>query len=120
VERADDSARRQITRWKFRPALKDGVAVQAEAILNFHFDTRAYGPAKPLTDAGVRKLATNMTEPVFPEGSPSGSPCSIRIAVDAEGKVIEEIAVEGSGEVSLACMKAIGKWQMANGNSARF
>jgi len=51
-----------------------------------------------------------MTEPVFPEGSPSGSPCSSRIAVDAEGKVIEEIAVEGSGEVSLAWMKAIGKW----------
>jgi len=66
--------------------------------------------AKPLTDAEVRKLATNMTEPVFPEGSPSGSPCSSRIAVDAEGKVIEEIAVEGSGEVSLAWMKAIGKW----------
>ena len=113
VERADDSARRQIMRWKFRPATKDGVAVQAEAILNFHFDTRAYGPAKPLTDAEVRKLATNMTEPVFPEGSPLGSPCSIRIAVDAEGKVIEEIAVEGSGEVSLACMKAIGKWQFS-------
>ena len=43
----------------------------------------------------------------------SGSPCSIRIAVDAEGKVIEEIAVDGSGEVSLACMKAIGKWQFS-------
>ena len=113
VERADDSARRQIMRWKFKPAMKDGVAVQAEAILNFHFDTRAYGPAKPLTDAEVRKLATNMTEPVFPEGSPSGSPCSIRIAVDAEGKLIEEIAVEGSGELSLACMKAIGKWQFS-------
>jgi hypothetical protein len=108
VERADDSARRQIMRWKFRPAMKDGVAVQAEAILSFHFDTRAYGPAKPLTDAEVRKLATNMTEPVFPEGSPASSPCRIRIAVDAEGKVIEEIAVDGSGEVSLACMKAIG------------
>jgi hypothetical protein len=36
--------------------MKDGVRVQAEAILNFHFDTRAYGPAKPLTDAEVRKL----------------------------------------------------------------
>ena len=113
VERADDSARRQIMKWKFKPAVKDGVAVQAEAILNFHFDTRAYGPAKPLTDAEVRKLATNMTGPVFPDGSPSGSRCSIRIAVDAEGKLIEEIAVDGSGEVALACMKAIGKWQFS-------
>jgi Gram-negative bacterial TonB protein C-terminal len=113
VERADDSARRQVMRWKFKPAMKDGVAVQAEAILNFHFDTRAYGPAKPLTDAEVRKLATNLTEPEFPEGSPSGSPCNIRIAVDAEGKVIEQIAVAGCGEASLACMKAIGKWQFS-------
>jgi hypothetical protein len=93
VERADDSARRQIMRWKFQPAMRDGVAVQAEAILNFH--------------------STNMTEPVFPKGSPSGSPCSIRIAVDAEGEVIEQIAVEGSGKVSLACMTAIGKWQFS-------
>ena len=113
VERADDSARRQIMKWKFKPVMKDGVAVQAEAILNFHFDTRAYGPTKPLTDAEVRKLATNMREPVFPDGGLSGSPCSIRIAVDAEGKLIEQIPVEGSGDVALACMKAIGRWQFS-------
>jgi hypothetical protein len=113
VERADDSARRQIMRWKFKPAMKDGVPVQAEAILNFHFDTRAYGPKEPLTDPEVRKLAKNIVDPVFPPGSASGSPCSVRIAVDADSKVIEQIAVEGAGEVSQACMNAIGKWQFS-------
>lgn len=50
-ERANDSARRQIMKWKFKPVVKDGIPVQVEAVLNFHFNTRAYGPASPLTDA---------------------------------------------------------------------
>jgi len=43
VERADDSARRQILKWKFKAVMRGGVPVQADAIRNFHFDTRAYG-----------------------------------------------------------------------------
>ncbi len=113
VERADDSARRQIMRWKFNPALKDGVPVQAEAVLNFHFDTRAYGPAAPLTDQEVRKLATNIVEPVFPPGVAPGSTFTLAIAVDAEGKVIESIGLDGSREISQPCLKAIGKWQFS-------
>lgn len=69
VERANNSARRQIIKWKFKPVLEDGAPAQAEAILNFHFDTRAYGPPVPLTDAEVRKLASNVIEPVFPAGA---------------------------------------------------
>jgi len=113
IERADDSARRQITKWKFRPMMKDGVPVQAEAILNFRFDTRAYGPAVPLTDAEVRKLATNTVNPEFPAGSKTGDMCSIRVAVDADGKVIEQIAVDGAPVLTMPCMNAIGKWRFS-------
>ena len=112
VERADDSARRQIMKWKFKPVLRDGVAVQAEAVLNFHFDTRAYGPAVPLTDTEVRQLASNIIEPVLPAGLvPSGSTSTMAVAVDIEGKIIESMALNGPRELSQACSEAIGKWQ---------
>jgi hypothetical protein len=110
VERADDSARSQISKWKFKPVARNGVAAQAESIFDFHFDTRAYGPAVPLTDAEVRKLASNKVDPQFPNGSVSGDTCSIRIAVDADGKVIEQIASGGPHELTMPCMNAIGQW----------
>lgn len=109
-ERADDSARRQIMKWKFKPVVKDGIPVQAEAVLNFHFNTRAYGPASPLTDSEVRKLASNVVEPVFPAGAASGSTFTIAVAVDADGDVIESIAGEGAHQLYQACSHAIGKW----------
>lgn len=113
IERADDSARRQIMKWTFKPVMQDGVAVQAEAILSFHFDTRAYGPRNPLTDAEVRKLATDTVDPEFPAGSKSGETCNIRIAVDTDGRVIEQIAGDGSHELTMPCMSAIGKWHFS-------
>jgi hypothetical protein len=113
VERADDSARRQIRRWRFKPLMKDGVAVQAEATWNFIFDTRQYGPADPLSDKEVRKLATGIVDPEFPSGSKSGAVCNIRIAVDTDGTVIEEIAVDGAPELTMPCMQAIGKWHFS-------
>lgn len=113
IERADDSARRQLMKWKFKPVVKDGVPVQAEGVLTFQFNTRAYGPASPLTDAEVRKLATGIVDPQFPAGSKPGATCNIRIAVDADGKVIEQIAGDGSPDLTILCMKAIGKWQFS-------
>lgn len=113
VERADDSARRQIMRWKFNPAVKDGAPVQAEAILNFNFNTRAYGPQSMLTDTEVRKLATNTVDPIFPSGTASGAFCNVRIAVDIDGKVIEEIAGDETPGLGIVCMSAIGKWHFS-------
>ena len=110
IERADDSARRQIMRWKFKPVMKDGVAVQAECILNFSFNTRAYGPSRMLSDEQARKLASDIVDPVFPPGTPTGSTCAVRIAVDSDGNIIEQIPGEcGSGLYQL-CSAAIGKW----------
>jgi hypothetical protein len=111
VERADDSARRQIMKWTFKPLLREGVAVQMEGVLDFHFDTRQYGPSKALTNEEARKLASGVVEPTFPSGSTSGATYSVWIAVDSDGRVIEEIAGEGPRELSQACFQVIGKWQ---------
>lgn len=111
VERADDSARRQISRWKFKPVLKEGAPVQVEGLLNFHFDTRAYGPAAPLTDSEVRKLATKIVEPDYPPGTPSGTTCSVRIAVDSDGYGIEVMEGPCPRELAAPCLHAIQQWQ---------
>ena len=114
IERADDSARRQIMKWKFKPVLKDGIPVQAEAVLNFNFNTRAYGPSAPLTDPEARKLATNIVEPEFPAGAaPSGSTFTVWVSVDVEGIVIESIAGDGPRQLYQACSAAIGKWHFS-------
>jgi hypothetical protein len=112
AERADDVARRQIMKWKFRSASEDGVALQAEGTLNFDFDTRSYGPANPLTDEEVRKLASTIVEPTFPPGAaPSGSTHAFWVAVDEEGNVIETIGGEGPHELYKPGMQALGKWR---------
>ena len=112
VERADGSARRQIVKWKFTPTLQDGVPVQTEGILKFDFNTRAYGPPAPLTDEVVRKLASNIVEPVFPVGAAqSGSAYTLSVAVDEAGDVIEVIAGEGPHELFTPCYQAIRKWR---------
>lgn len=114
IERADDSARRQILKWKFKPVLRDGVPVQAESILNFSFNTRAYGPASPLTDEEVRKLATRVVDPVFADGAaPSGSTFEIRIAMDEEGTIIESMAGDGPHAMYEPCSRAVGKWHFS-------
>jgi hypothetical protein len=110
VERADDSARRQIMRWRFKPFEKGGAPVQTEAVMNFSFNTRAYGPAEMLTDAQARELASNIVDPVLPAEVPSGSTCAIRIAVDADGGLIEQIAGDCVPKMYRACSEALGKW----------
>lgn len=113
IERADDSARRQIMRWKFKPFLKGGIPVQAEAVLELRFDTRAYGPANMLTDAQGRKLASNIVEPIFPPSIAPGSSCAIRIAVDSDGGLIEQIAGDCAPGMYQLCSHVLGKWHFS-------
>jgi hypothetical protein len=113
AERADESARRQILRWKFKPVMKDGVPVQAEAVFTFNFNTRAYGPREILTDEQARKLATGIVEPEFAPGTPSGSTCAVRAAVDSDGNVIEMIPGDCAPGLFDACMTAIRKWHFS-------
>ncbi len=110
-ERANESALRQIEKWKFKPVVKDGIPVQAGGILTFTTDTRAWGPPNPLTDAEARKLASNVSDPIFPPGTASGASCTVRIAIDEEGNLIEAIAGEGTPGLFGPCYQAVKMWQ---------
>jgi hypothetical protein len=113
-ERADDSARRQIMRWKFKPILNNGVAVQAESVLTFALNTRAWGPPAPLNDADARKLASNIGEPVFPpDAAPQGTTYTLWVAIDHEGNVIEVIAGDGPPQLFRPCYEALKKWHFS-------
>jgi hypothetical protein len=98
-------------KWTFKPIVKDGFPVQAEAILDFKLNTRAWGPASPLSDAQARKLASNTVEPIVPPGIPAGTIYNMSVAVDSEGRIIEEIAPGGPSALFKPCMDALGKWQ---------
>lgn len=106
-ERSNDSVARQVMRWKFKPLVVNGMPVEARVIWNFHADTRAYGPATPLTDAAVRRLASNMAEPHFPEGVTAGTTCSYRVAIDSDGYLIEAIADSCPGPLVIPALQAL-------------
>ena len=111
-ERSNDSAIRQIERWKFLPAIKDGVPVQAEGILNFDLNTRAAGPKDVLSDAEVRKLASNMVDPVIPPGKvPPGTLYKLWIAVDSDGVVIEKIIADAPPGLFGQVDHALQQWR---------
>lgn len=112
-ERTNDSAIRQIMRWTFQPPAKAGLPAQAEGILSFAINTREWGPKEPLTDAEVRKLAANPVDPVIPPGKyPPGTVYKLRIAVDADGNIIEEIADGGPPELFGPCDAALKQWHL--------
>ena len=110
-ERTNDSAISQIKKWKFKPIEEDGVPVQAEGVLAFTLDTRAWGPADALTNEEARKLATGIVEPDFPRNFPSGTVYTLWIAVDSEGRVIEAMAGDGPNALWSPCYDALRKWQ---------
>jgi hypothetical protein len=113
-ERANDSAVRQMLKWKFKPAIKDGAPVQAESILTFTLNTRAWGPSSPLGDAEVRKLASNKVEPVIPPGiAPAGTTYTLRAAIDSEGNLIEVIGGGGPPKLFQPCYQAVSKWHFS-------
>jgi hypothetical protein len=113
-ERANDSAINQIIKWKFRPITKNGFPAQAEGVLSFTLDSRAWGPPSPLTDAEARKLASNITEPdIPPDKFPAGSVCNLRISVDSTGKVIEAIIDSCPSDMGIPSLDALRKVQFS-------
>jgi hypothetical protein len=113
-ERSNDSARNQIMRWKLKPAVQGGAPVQAQSVLTFALDTRAWGPPSPLSDAEVRKLASNIVEPVIPPGiAPPGTTYILRAAVDSDGNLIEVIPAEGIPGLFQPCYQAIKQWRFS-------
>ena len=84
--------------------------MQAESILTFGLNTRAWGPAAPLSDAEARKLASNITEPMVPPGTaPAGTVYTLWAAIDSEGNVIEVIPAEGPPGLFGPCYQALLK-----------
>src|SRR5262249_21729527 len=84
-----DDARKQVEQWRFKPWNVNGTPYQVESLLTFAFSTKIDNPVPVLTDAEVRKLATHIVEPRFPPGAaPSGTALKIRVAVDANGKLM--------------------------------
>jgi hypothetical protein len=113
-ERANDSARRQIMKWKFKPAIRDGLPVQVESILTFDLDTRAWGPPSPLSNAEARKLASDIVEPVFPPGTaPEGAIYTLMAAIDSDGTVIEVIPGGGPPGLFSSCYHALSQWHFS-------
>ena len=91
-------------KWKFRPVVKDGAPVQAEGILTFTTNTRAWDPPEPLSNDETRKIATKIVEPNFLSGTvPSGTIYSLRAAIDDEGNVIEVIAGDRPPGLFMPC-----------------
>jgi len=100
--------------WKFKPPMKDGMPVEGEGILNFSLNTRSSGPPAPLTDAEVRKLASDIVEPSFPpDTAPEGATYTLMIAIDAEGSLIEVIPGGGPTGLSRYALEAIRKWRFS-------
>ena len=112
-ERTNESACRQLMKWKFKPiTTKDGMPAQAESLLTFTLNTRAFGPPTPLSDAEVRKLAASTVEPVVPPGTvPAGATYTLRVAIDSDGNLIEAIGGDGAHELNMPCYQAVSKWQ---------
>ncbi|HYL91913.1 MAG TPA: energy transducer TonB [Alphaproteobacteria bacterium] len=111
-ERANESACRQIKTWKFKPVSRNGAPAQADIVMTFAMNTRAWGPASPLSDAEVRKLASNTVEPVIQKGTvPPGTSYTLRIAIDAEGRLIEVIPSKGPSRLFGPCYEAIKQWR---------
>jgi hypothetical protein len=110
-ERSNDSARAQIMRWKFKPVVQDGFPAQAESVLTFALNTRAFGPPAPLSDAEVRKLASNIVDPMIPPGTaPSGTTYTLMAAIDSDGNLIEVIPAGGPPGLFQPCYQAIRLW----------
>jgi hypothetical protein len=113
-ERTNDSAVSQLMKWKYKPFTADGLPAQAEGVLTFTLNTRAWGPSSPLMDADARKLASNIVEPTVPAGAyPSGTVYTLWAAIDSEGKVIEVMAGDGPNELFGPCYDALRKWRFS-------
>jgi|SRR5712691_6968504 len=109
-----DSLRESVKKWHLKPAISKGVPVQVEALLGFTFHTTIdSSKALPqLSDAEVRKLATEVAEPVFSPGTAAkGAEFIVQISVDETGKLTGVNNTHNlKTPVFLAINAALKKW----------
>lgn len=99
----DAAAREQVLAWQYKPYMNGGPS-QMEAVLTFAFATKIENPVPGLKDAEARKLALRAVEPVVAPGrARKGTKFTLRVAVDAVGKVQ---SVQNPGGVPAALYSA--------------
>lgn len=83
----------QALKYKFKPLLVDGVAVQMETPLVLHFSTKIGDPIPVLTGDDIQKYAPGCGyKPILPKGLlPSGTTFKIRVSVNERGEDTGEI-----------------------------
>jgi hypothetical protein len=89
----EDFGTQQALRYKFKPLLVNGVAVQMETPLVLHFSTKIGDPIPVLTGDDIKKYAPGCDyHPVLPKGLlPSGTTFAIRVSVNEHGEETGEI-----------------------------
>ena len=83
----------QALKYKFKPLLVNGVAVQMETLLVLHFSTKIGDPIPVLTGDDIKKYAPGCDyKPILPKGLlPSGTTFKIRVSVNERGEDTGEI-----------------------------
>lgn len=83
----------QALRYKFKPLLVNGIAVQMETPLVLHFSTKIADPIPVLTGDDIKKYAPGCGyKPILPKGLlPSGTTFKIRVSVNERGEDTGEI-----------------------------
>lgn len=85
----DDSAREQVSTWRFEQAAAGNTPVQIESTLTFTFDTKIGNPTPQLSDAEASQQATQIVEAQVPPGTaPAGTKFAVVVAVDENGKIL--------------------------------
>jgi hypothetical protein len=108
----EDFARQKIKDWQFSPYLLNGQAVAVSTYWTMPFETKIGIPLPELSDAEVRKLASNMVEPVFAPGTAKpGQELRVSIAVDEQGKLTGVGNPGGLGQSFMAIYAAVSQWK---------
>ncbi len=90
-------ARKEVSKWRFKPQEREGVAVQMEMLLTFPFQTTIVDPVPLFSDAEARKMTISKSDPKFLQTKfPKGTEFVIRATVDEQGHVV---GVENSNHV---------------------
>jgi TonB family protein len=108
-ERTNDSAQAQIRRWNFKPYPDSRSPVAFSVAVTLQLNTRKYGPKKPLSPAETLAMVSKRIEPHYGSQLKAGTTCHWRVAVDADGRLIEAIA-DRCGGTSMASYEALKNW----------
>jgi hypothetical protein len=101
----------QALRYKFKPLIVDGVAVQFETPLVLHFTSRIENPIPILTVEEMKTQMISCTPQNLPHGTvAAGTTIHYRISVNESGKAVEFMPVLGDERKWLPKMEELKYW----------